>query len=64
MPDRLCCPVDAYVFLARGGKLLMLRRAADAAYAPSLVCPDAGHLRLDRCCAGMALVLSGHIYGA
>ena len=33
MPDRLCCPVDAYMLVARGGKLLMLRRAADAAYA-------------------------------
>ena len=33
MPDRLCCPVDAYMLVARGGKLLMLRRAAGAAYA-------------------------------
>jgi hypothetical protein len=33
MPDRLCCPVDAYMFLARDGKLLMLKRAADAACA-------------------------------
>ncbi len=44
MPKRACCPVDAYMLLERGGRLLMLRRAADAAYAPNLLCPPSGHV--------------------
>src|SRR5260370_18519880 len=44
MPQRLCCPVDAYMLLERGGRLLMLRRATDASYAASLLCPPSGHV--------------------
>jgi 8-oxo-dGTP diphosphatase len=44
MAERLCCPVDAYMLLERGGKLLMLRRAQDAAYAAGLLCPPSGHI--------------------
>jgi 8-oxo-dGTP diphosphatase len=44
MGERLCCPVDAYLLLERGGKLLMLRRAPDAAYAAGLLCPPSGHV--------------------
>ncbi len=43
MPERLCCPVDAYLLLERGGKLLMLRRAPGA-YAAGLLCPPSVHL--------------------
>ena len=44
MHERLCCPVDAYMLLERGGQVLMLRRAHDAAYASSLLCPPSGHV--------------------
>jgi 8-oxo-dGTP pyrophosphatase MutT (NUDIX family) len=44
VPERLCCPVDAYMLLERGGRLLMLRRAPNAAYAASLLCPPSGHV--------------------
>jgi 8-oxo-dGTP pyrophosphatase MutT (NUDIX family) len=44
MRGRLCCPVDVYMLLERGGRLLMLRRAAGAAYAPLLLCPPSGHV--------------------
>jgi 8-oxo-dGTP pyrophosphatase MutT (NUDIX family) len=44
MAERLCCPVDAYMLLERGGKLLTLRRSASAAYAPLLLCPPSGHV--------------------
>jgi 8-oxo-dGTP pyrophosphatase MutT (NUDIX family) len=44
VPERLSCPVDAYMLLERGGRLLMLRRAASAAYAPLLLCPPSGHV--------------------
>ena len=44
MRERLCCPVDVYMLLERGGRLLLLRRAAGAAYAPLLLCPPSGHL--------------------
>lgn len=44
MLERLCCPVDAYLLLERDGKLLMLRRAAGAAYAAGLLCPPSGHV--------------------
>ncbi len=39
MPERLRCPVDAYMLLERDARVLMLRRAPDAAYAPSPLCP-------------------------
>ena len=39
MAGRLCVPVDAYMLLERDGKILMLRRAAAAAYAAGLLCP-------------------------
>jgi len=32
------------MLLERDGRLLMLRRAADAAYAASLLCPPSGHV--------------------
>jgi 8-oxo-dGTP pyrophosphatase MutT (NUDIX family) len=44
VPERLRCPVDAYMLLERGSRLLMLRRAPNAAYAPSLLCPPSGHV--------------------
>jgi len=44
MLERLCCPVDVYMVLERDGRLLMLRRAAGAAYAPLLLCPPSGHV--------------------
>ncbi len=44
MAERQCCPVDAYMLLERGGKLLMLRRYPDAAYAANLLCPPSGHV--------------------
>ena len=53
VPERLCCPVDAYMLLERGSMLLMLRRAPNAAYAASLLCPPSGHCRARRrrgCC--------------
>ena len=31
MPERLCCPVDAYMLLERRGRLLILRRARETA---------------------------------
>jgi hypothetical protein len=31
VPERLCCPVDAYMLLERASMLLMLRRAPNAA---------------------------------
>jgi 8-oxo-dGTP pyrophosphatase MutT (NUDIX family) len=43
MTERVCCPVDAYILLERGGKLLMLRRALGA-YAGGLLCPPSGHV--------------------
>jgi len=43
MPERLCCPMDAYMLLERGGKLLMLRRAPGA-YTAGLLCPPSGHV--------------------
>lgn len=36
MRERLYFPVDAYMLLERGGRLLTLRRAAGAPYAPLL----------------------------
>ncbi len=42
--DRQGFSVDAYMFLERDGKLLMLRRSADAAYAAGLLCPPSGHV--------------------
>jgi 8-oxo-dGTP diphosphatase len=44
MRERLCCPVDVYMLLEREGRVLMLRRAAGAAYAPLLLCPPSGHV--------------------
>lgn len=44
MPQHLCCPVDAYMLLERGGRLLMLGRATDASHAASLLCPPSGHV--------------------
>jgi hypothetical protein len=44
MPERLCCPMDAYLLLERDGKLLMLRCAPGAAYAAGLLCPPSVHL--------------------
>ncbi len=44
MRGRLCCPVYVYMLLERGGRLLMLRRAAGAAYAPLLLCPPSEHV--------------------
>ena len=44
MAGRLCVPVDAYMLLERDGRILMLRRAAEAAYAAGLLCPPSGHV--------------------
>jgi 8-oxo-dGTP diphosphatase len=44
MLERLCCPVDVYMLLERDGRLLLLRRVKDAAYAPLLLCPPSGHV--------------------
>ena len=44
MTGRLRVPVDAYMLLERDGKLLMLRRAPDAAYAAGLLRPPSGHV--------------------
>jgi 8-oxo-dGTP pyrophosphatase MutT (NUDIX family) len=46
MQERLCCPVDAYMFLERDGQVLTLRRAPDAAYASSLLCLPSGHVEV------------------
>jgi len=42
--ERQGCPIDAYMLLERAGRLLMLRRSADAAYAAGLLCPPSGHV--------------------
>jgi 8-oxo-dGTP diphosphatase len=42
--ERQGSPVDAYMLLERAGRLLMLRRSADAAYAAGLLCPPSGHV--------------------
>ncbi|SRR5712691_3907812 len=42
--ERQGYPVDAYMLLERAGRLLVLRRSADAAYAAGLLCPPSGHV--------------------
>lgn len=54
MAERLCCPVDAYLLLERGGKLLMLRRAPGA-YAAGLLCPPSGHVEAGEDARGAAV---------
>src|SRR5260370_6705188 len=43
MTGRLRVPIDAYMLLERDGRMLMLRRAPDAAYAAGLLCPPSRH---------------------
>lgn len=54
MSERVSCPVDAYMLLERGGKLLMLRRAPGA-YAAGLLCPPSGHVDKDEDAAHAAI---------
>jgi 8-oxo-dGTP pyrophosphatase MutT (NUDIX family) len=44
MAERQYCPIDAYMLLERAGRVLMLRRSPDAAYAAGLLCPPSGHV--------------------
>jgi 8-oxo-dGTP pyrophosphatase MutT (NUDIX family) len=55
MAGRLCVPVDAYMLLERDGKVLMLRRAAEASYAAGLLCPPSGHVETDETVSDAAI---------
>src|SRR5689334_2814975 len=55
MAGRLCVPVDAYMLLERDGRILMLRRAAGAAYAAGLLCPPSGHVEANETVSDAAI---------